>query len=154
MPFQSTIGIFDTQMAFEPPAECEWAERDLPDAIVAVLEADRCPGTGDGDVAPWAVPPDATVGADVAPLAAVGIRERGPCVGPLPGRGFIAGGGCAPIERFVRPLMVERCTAVIELPRWCAPGGAGRSGGVGVQGALQPFVAAVRWRLAGCDALR
>jgi hypothetical protein len=37
---ESTIGIFDAQVAFEQPAECERAEGDIPDAIVDVLEAD------------------------------------------------------------------------------------------------------------------
>jgi hypothetical protein len=152
--FQSTIGIFDAHMSFEQPTELEWAEIDMPDAIVDVLEADIFPGTGDGDVDPVAVPPDATVGADVAHLEAVGLRERGPCVGPLPGGGFRAGGGCAQSERFVRPLMVELGPEVMELPRWCAQVGAGRSGGFGFQGAMPPFVAAVRLGCTGCDALR
>ena len=42
------------------------------------------------------MPPDATGGADIAPLEAVGVLERWPCVGHLPGGGLIAGGGvCA-----------------------------------------------------------
>jgi hypothetical protein len=141
-------------MACEQPPACERAERDSPDAIVAFLAADIFPGTGAGDGNPWAVPPDAPVGADVAHLEAVGIVERGQWVGHLPGRGLIAGGGGAQIERFVRPLLVERFTAVIERPLWGAQGGAGRSGGVGVQGAMPPFVAAVLVRCAGCEALR
>src|SRR5215218_4750422 len=106
-------------MSFEQPTEFEWAEIDIPDAIVDFLEADIFPGTGDGDVDPLAVPPDATIGADVAHLEAVGIRERWQCVGHLPGGGFIAGGGCAHVERLMRPLMVELCTEVIELPLLC-----------------------------------
>jgi hypothetical protein len=54
---KSPIGLCDAPMAFEQPTACEEPERDMPDAIVDVLEADIRPGTGDGDVAPWAVPP-------------------------------------------------------------------------------------------------
>lgn len=79
-------------MPFEQPTECEWAEIDMPDAIVDCLAADICPGTGDGDVDPLAVLLDATIRADVARLEAVGILERWPFVGHLPGGGFIAGG--------------------------------------------------------------
>jgi hypothetical protein len=39
---ESTIGIFDAQMAFEPPPECERAAVDIPDAIIDVFEADIC----------------------------------------------------------------------------------------------------------------
>ena len=71
-----------------------------------------------------------------------------------PGGGFRAGGGCTPVERLGRPLLVERFTAVSALPRWCAPGGAGRAGGVGVPGALPASRAAVLWRCARCAARR
>jgi hypothetical protein len=34
-------------MAFEEPTECEWAEGDIPDAIIDFFEADIC---SDADV--------------------------------------------------------------------------------------------------------
>lgn len=126
---ESTIGLFAAPVVFEPPTACERAAGDLPDALVDGLEADRCPGPGNGDVDPWAVPPEATVGADGAHRDAVGRRERGPCVGHLPGGGCIAGGGGAPREGLVRPRMRARVTAAVPLPLVCAKGGAGRAGG-------------------------
>jgi hypothetical protein len=100
------------------------------------------------------VPPDAAIGADVAHLDAVTGLQRWQFSRHLPGGGFIAGGGCTHVERLVRPRMVERVTDVIALPLLCAQGSAGRAGGVGVQGALQAFMAAVLVRCAGFDALR
>jgi hypothetical protein len=100
------------------------------------------------------VPPDAPIGADVAHLEAVRGLKRWKFMRHLPGGGCIAGGGGTPVERLVRPLMVELCTAVIELPLLCAQGGAGRAGGFGVQGAMHAFMAAVLWRFARFDALR
>jgi hypothetical protein len=54
----------------------------------------------------------------------------------------------------MRPRMVECCPDVGELLRLGAPGGAGQSGGVGLQGALHARVAAVLVRLTGFDELR
>src|ERR671911_2958370 len=100
------------------------------------------------------VPPDATVGADITPLEAVGVFTRGPCVGHRPGGGLIAGGGGAHVKRLVRPLIVALCTAVMELALLCAQVGSGRAGGFGFQGAMPPLVAAVLWGVAGCDERR
>ena len=81
MSFESTIGIFDAHVSFEQPAEFEWAEGDIPDAIIDFLETDIFPGAGGGDVDPLTVPPDAPIGTDVAHLEAVGILERWRFVG-------------------------------------------------------------------------
>jgi hypothetical protein len=61
------------------------------------------------------VPPDATVGADLAHLEAVGILARWPLVGHGTWGGFIAGGGGAHVERLMRPRLVELVAAVGEL---------------------------------------
>ncbi len=151
MPFQSTIGICDAHMAFEQPPECEGSTVDIPDAVVDFLEADIFPGTGDGDVDPATVPPEATVGADIAHLEAVGILEGWQFVGHRPGGRCIAGGRGAPVERLMRALMVELLADVVELLLLCAPGGAGRSGGVGLQRAMQALVATVLVRFTGFD---
>jgi hypothetical protein len=150
---ESTIGILDPPIAFEEPTEFEGSEVDVPHAIVDVLEADICPGTGDGDVDPWIVPPYATIGADVAHLEAVGRLERWQLVGHLPWGGFISGGGCVPVKRLMRTLVVERFTEAIELLLRCAKVCPGWSGGVGFQGAMHALVAAVLWLCAGCEAL-
>src|SRR4029453_1399786 len=92
-------------------------------------------------------PPAATVGADRAYLEAVGVCKRGPRGGQRPGGGLIAGGGGVQVKRLRRPRIVARFTDVIDLPRLCAQVGRSRSGGVGVQGARPPLVAAV---LGGC----
>ncbi len=76
MSFESTLGIFDAHVSFEPPAEFQWAGVDIPDAIIDVLETDICPGAGGRDVDPLTVPPDVPIGTDVAQLEAVGILER------------------------------------------------------------------------------
>jgi hypothetical protein len=141
-------------MACEPPPELQGAAGDMPAARIDGREADRGPDTGGGDVAPARVPPDAPVGADLAPREAVRGRERGPGGGQLPGGGLVAGGGGAQVARLRRPCMVERGTAVGELPRLGAAGGAGWSAGVGLQGALQPRLAAVLGRLTGFEARR
>jgi hypothetical protein len=39
VPFQSTIGIFNAQMAFEPPPEREGSAVHMPDPLVNVLKA-------------------------------------------------------------------------------------------------------------------
>jgi hypothetical protein len=74
--YESTIGIFDAPVSCEQPAECERAAGDMPDAIGDVLEADIFSDADVGDVDPVMVPPDATVGTDVAHLAAVRIFSR------------------------------------------------------------------------------
>jgi hypothetical protein len=78
-------------------------EGDSPDAIVNFLEADICADIDVRDVAPLMVPPDATVGADVAPREAVRVLKRCQFIRHLPEGGFIAGGGCTHVERLVRP---------------------------------------------------
>src|SRR6266511_2480426 len=100
------------------------------------------------------VPPDATVGADITHLEAVGVLERGQCVGHRPGGGLIAGGRGAHVKRLVWPFIVELFTEVIELPLLCAQVGSGRSGGFSFQGAMHPLVAAVLLWFAGFDELR
>ncbi len=100
------------------------------------------------------VPTDAPIGADIAHLEAIGILERWQLMGPLPRGRFIAGGRGVHIERLVRTLMVDLVAAVGELLLLGAQGGAGRSGGVGFQGAMPARVAAVLGRFAGFDALR
>ena len=76
MSCESTRGIFDSHVAFKQPTACEGPAGDMPDAIVDVLEAAIFPDAGDGNVDPLTVLTDATVGADVAHLEAVGILER------------------------------------------------------------------------------
>jgi hypothetical protein len=71
------------------------------------------------------------MGADVADLEAVRVRKRWQFSRHLPSGGVIAGGGCAPVERLMRTLMIELFTEVVELPLWCAKGGARRAGGCG-----------------------
>ena len=44
MSFESTIDIFDAPVSCEQPTAFEWAEIDIPDALIDCLEADRCPG--------------------------------------------------------------------------------------------------------------
>jgi hypothetical protein len=116
MAVQSTIGIFDAYVAFEQPTEFQRSAVDMPDARIDCLEADVFPGTGGGDVDPLMVPPDATVGADIAHLEAVGVLERWQFGGHCPRGGLVAGSGGAPVERLMRPCMVELVTAVVELP--------------------------------------
>jgi len=87
----------------------------------------------DGDVDPLAVPPDATVGADVAHLEVIGMFERWQLGGHSPGGGFITCGGGAHVERLMWPLMVELFAEVVELWLLGVQIGAERSGGVGFQ---------------------
>jgi hypothetical protein len=39
VPCEVTTGIFEAPMAFERPTEFEWAEVDIPDAIIDFFEA-------------------------------------------------------------------------------------------------------------------
>src|ERR671923_1615232 len=100
------------------------------------------------------MPPEAPVGADVAHLEAVGILERGQFSGHGTWGGCIAGGGCAHVERLMRPRLVARFAAVVELLLLGAQGGAGRSGGVGFQRARHARVTTVLVRFTGVAALR
>lgn len=56
------------------------------------------------------------------------------------------------VERLGRMRVVERFTAVVARLRLGPQVCAGWPGGVGRQGAMPGLVAAVLWRLAGCDA--
>jgi len=141
-------------MSFEQPTEFQGSEGDIPDAIIDLLKADICPGTGGGDVAPSMVPPDAPVGADIAHLEAVGVLERWQFGGHCPRGGLGACGGGAHVERLMRPCMVELVTAVVALPLVRAKVGTGWSGGFGFERPMHPLVAAVLVRSTGCDELR
>jgi hypothetical protein len=98
------------------------------------------------------VPPHATVRADVATRDAVGIRERWQVGGHGAEGGCIAGGGGAPVERFMRPHMVEPVAAVGELLRLGAQVGAGWAGGVGVRVSLDETVTYVSGPYGGSTA--
>jgi hypothetical protein len=139
-------------MTFEQPTEGAGSEVNIPDPLVNVLEADICSAAELCDSDPLMVPTAATMGADVAHLEAVRVRERWPCVGPLPEGGGIAGGGCAPVERLVRPLAVERRAEARTRALLSPPSAGWRAGGVRLQRALQAVMAAVRLGCAGRDA--
>jgi hypothetical protein len=141
-------------MACEPSPTCEGAAVDVPDTRVDCLEADIVPGPSGGDVDPLAGPASAPVGADGAPLEAVGMFTRRQVVGQGPGGGVIPDGGCAPVERLRGPRMVERFAAVGERLLLCAQGGAGRSCAFGLPRAVQALGAAGLGRLPGFDARR
>jgi hypothetical protein len=61
------------------------------------------------------VPPNATIGTDVAHPEAVGVLERWQFRRHLPGGGFIAGGGVTHVERLAWTFMVELVAEVGEL---------------------------------------
>jgi hypothetical protein len=100
------------------------------------------------------VPTDAPVSTDVAHLEAVGVRERWQLVGPLPWGRCIAGGGGVHVECLVRTRMIARFTDVVELSRLGAKRCPRRSGGVGLQRALQALMTAMLWRCARFNELR
>jgi hypothetical protein len=152
--FQSTVDICDAPVSCEALAACEGAAVDMPDAIVDCLEADICPNAGVCDVDPWMVPTDTSVRTHVAPLAAVGVRQRWQLVGPLPWGRCIAGGGGVRVECLVRTLMIARFTEVVELSRLGAKSCPRRSGGVGFQRAMQALMTAILWRCARFNELR
>lgn len=94
------------------------------------------------------------MGAAVAHLAAVRGFQRWQFRRHLPRGGVIAGGGCAPVERLRRPRMVALFADVVELRLLGAQVGAGRSGGVGFQGARPALVTTVLWGGTGFHARR
>jgi hypothetical protein len=73
---ESTIGVLDSQVSFQQSIQLERAAVDVPHASVDLVEADVCTSTGDRDVHPLAIPPNAPIGADVAYLEAVGVFKR------------------------------------------------------------------------------
>jgi hypothetical protein len=98
------------------------------------------------------VPPDATIGADVAHLEAVRVLERWQFVGHLPDGGFIAGGGCTHIEPLVRPLAVELLAQALTLELLSTPSAGGRAGGFRLHGAMPACMAAILLGCAGLEA--
>src|SRR5262245_34970581 len=141
-------------MTFMQSTEVGWADVDIPDASIDFLATDIVPDAGGGHVDPLMVPPDAPVGAGVAHLEAVGIRERWQCLGPGAWGGVIAGSGCVPVERLMRPRLVELVAEVGERLRLGAQVGVGRSGGFGLQRAMPALVTTVLLGFTGCDELR
>src|SRR5918996_4406220 len=98
------------------------------------------------------VPPDAPMGADVAPREAVRVLEGWRLGGPLPGGGCIAGGGWTPVERLVGALAVARRGDVIERALLSPPRAGWRASGVRLPGAMPAFMAPMLLGCAGCDA--
>ena len=140
-------------MSFEPPAECEGAEGDIPEAVVAGLEVDVCADAGGADVAPWMVPPEAPVGTDIAPLEPVGVFQRWPSVGHRTGCGVGARGWGVPGERLVRALAVALLAEAITRALLSPPRARWRAGGGCLQRAVQALMAAMLSGVAGLDAL-
>jgi hypothetical protein len=62
---ESTIGIFDAYVSFEPAAERKRPEVDVPRPIADRFEADISTGAGDRDIHSLPIPTDAAISADV-----------------------------------------------------------------------------------------
>ena len=71
-------------MSFVETAKLQWAEEDIPNAIIDFFKSDVFSCTADADVDPLVVPSDPTVLADEASLVAIGIFEWGDLVGHGP----------------------------------------------------------------------
>jgi hypothetical protein len=62
MTVKSTVLVLDLHRAFMESAEFEWAEEDVPDAIIDFLEADVFSDANSGDIDPTGVPAAAADG--------------------------------------------------------------------------------------------
>ena len=88
-------------MPLEQAPQLERPEVDIPDPVVDLLQPDVLTDADGGHVDPAAVPPNATVGADVADFEAIGILERRDLRGYRPNRPGVARRRRLLIERLV-----------------------------------------------------
>lgn len=98
-------------------------------------------------------PTSAPVGADITPLAAVGVLKRWQCMRHPPGGGGITCSGGTPVACFVRTLQVELRTEAMETLRWRAAVGRWGPDGVGCARPMPVGMTAMLWGGARLEAL-
>ncbi len=103
-------------MPLEQAPQLERPEVDIPDPVVDLLQTDVLTDADGGHVDPAAVPPNATVGADVADFEAIGILQRGQRRWHLADGGGVARRWRRLVERLVRALVVELRAKGVEAP--------------------------------------
>ena len=140
-------------MAFKQAPELERAEVHGPDAVIDFFQAHVRPRADGGDIDPVVVPANAAVGTDVPDLEAIGVLQQGESLGHRAWRGRIGGRGRLQIQGFVRPFGVELLAEAIEAPLLSGEAPRRRARGLGLQGAMHAFMAAILLRLARFDQL-
>src|SRR5262245_60418507 len=151
---ESPVFVFNPQVALVQAAEPQWPEVDVPDSVVDLLQSDVLADTDRRDFDPLAVPANAAVPTDVPDFEAIGILERRYPVRHRPGRGGIALRRGCPVERLVRPLIVELLSEGIEAPLLGGEIPRCRPRRLRFEGAVHPLVPSVLVRPSRLDKLR
>src|SRR5215468_3521823 len=135
-------------------AELQRPEVHVPDPVVDFLEANVLADTHDRDAHPTAVPPNATVGTDVADFEAIRVLKWRDPVGHGARRRRVARRRCRLVQGLVRPLLVELLAKDVEAPLLRPEATRGWSGSLSLQRAMHAFMPAILRRPAGLDQLR
>src|SRR5213083_1088177 len=148
---EPAVLILNSHLTLAQTAELEGAEVHVPEAVIDLLQAHVFADADRGDVDPPAVPPNATVGADVADFEAIGILERWQPVGHRSRRGRVAGRRRLLVERLVRPLLIELLAKDIEAPLLRGEAAGRRPRRLGLQRAMHAFVSPILRRAPGAE---
>src|SRR5678816_4527440 len=112
--------VLNPHVSLAQAAESQGPEVNIPHPVVDLLKADVFAHADRGDIDPAAVPPDASVGADVPNLEPVRVFERRQPIRQRARPRGVARRRRLLVERLMRPLVVELGANAIEatlLPR-------------------------------------
>src|SRR6266571_5307685 len=98
------VRVLNPHVALAQTAEPQRTKVDVPDPVVDLLKPDVFADADRGDVDPAAVPPNATVGADVTDLEPIRVLERRQAVRHRARRRRVARRRRLLIERLMRAL--------------------------------------------------